>query len=174
MTTNEISNEENMCSTPVHVNLSNNSGGQDEMDVSSLERKAIPELLGKNFFIPDYQRGYRWEKKQVLQLIEDIHKFFGSSNNAAFYCLQSIVVKKCSLETIKKYNLSSNLDNNTWYEVIDGQQRLTTLRVFLAFYFATSFLDDRPPYKLAYATRPLLGSLFDGLELDLKNRRMTF
>ena len=81
------------------------------------------------FSIPSYQRGYRWEKKQVLQLIEDIHKFFGSSNNAAFYCLQSIVVNKSSLETIKKYNLSSNLDNNTWYEVIDGQQRLTSIHI---------------------------------------------
>ena len=47
----------------------------DETIVSCLERKAIPELLGRNFFIPDYQRGYRWEEKQILQLLEDIHKF---------------------------------------------------------------------------------------------------
>jgi hypothetical protein len=29
-------------------------------------RLSIPELMGKNYFIPDYQRGYRWEAQQII------------------------------------------------------------------------------------------------------------
>ena len=76
-----------------------------KIEVAVLEAKAIPELLGKNFFIPDYQRGYRWERKQILQLIEDLYRFFSSNDNASFYCLQPIVVQKCSDEIVEKYKL---------------------------------------------------------------------
>jgi uncharacterized protein with ParB-like and HNH nuclease domain len=31
-----------------------------------MERRAIPDLLNKKYYIPEYQRGYRWEEKQVL------------------------------------------------------------------------------------------------------------
>ena len=41
-----------------------------------LIRQAIPDLSGKNFFIPDYQRGYRWGSRQVEQLLEDLYAFF--------------------------------------------------------------------------------------------------
>jgi uncharacterized protein with ParB-like and HNH nuclease domain len=34
--------------------------------------KTVTELLGLNFYIPDYQRGYRWTKENVTQLLEDI------------------------------------------------------------------------------------------------------
>ena len=37
--------------------------------------KPVKELLGMNFFIPDYQRGYRWEKQQAIDLLEDIYAF---------------------------------------------------------------------------------------------------
>lgn len=143
-------------------------------DAAVLEAQAIPELMGKNFFIPDYQRGYRWGSKQILQLIEDLYRFFSSNDNASFYCLQPIVVQKCSEEVVEKYKLKSDLDNNIWYEVIDGQQRLTTLRVLLAFYYATSLMDNRKAYRLAYATRPNLGLALDSLKIDLMNRQYTY
>lgn len=68
--------------------------------------KTIKELHEYTFYIPDYQRNYRWTKDEVQQLIDDIY------NSKKGYSLQPIVVKK-------------NKDKE--YELIDGQQRLTTL-----------------------------------------------
>ena len=79
---------------------------------NSLKLLAIPQLMGKHFFIPDYQRGYRWGKDQVYTLLKDLWKYFKSGKNE-FYCLQPIVVKQCSEEVIKKYELPdiSNLQD---------------------------------------------------------------
>ncbi|WP_291072994.1 DUF262 domain-containing protein [Empedobacter sp. UBA5987] len=71
--------------------------------------KTISELLQYNFFIPSYQRGYRWTEQQVTDLLNDINEFTTDSDEKNWYCLQPIVVKQ------KK-------DENKWY-VIDGQQR---------------------------------------------------
>ena len=49
---------------------------QEEIQNNDLQLLAIPQLTKKHFFIPDYQRGYRWEEKQVYQLLEDLWKYF--------------------------------------------------------------------------------------------------
>lgn len=95
----------------------------------------VCNLLGHNFFIPNYQRGYRWEKQQVVDLLEDLKDFIDHTQDTDknFYCLQPVVVKVCDEETIKAEKLQSNIDNNIWYEVIDGQQRLTTIYILLSY-----------------------------------------
>ena len=50
--------------------------GQAIISNNDLQLLAIPQLMRKHFFIPDYQRGYRWEEKQVYQLLEDLWKYF--------------------------------------------------------------------------------------------------
>lgn len=77
-----------------------------------LKTKLIGELKG-DFIIPAYQRGYRWNE-EVKMLLDDLWEIPEGAN----YCLQPIVVKK--------------LDNDK-YELIDGQQRLTTLFLLLSF-----------------------------------------
>ena len=62
--------------------------------INIIDRYAIPDLMGKNFFIPDYQRGYRWDKTQIFQLLSDID-LFRKYGKGAFYCLQPVIVKKC-------------------------------------------------------------------------------
>ena len=104
--------------------------------INYLELLAIPELCNKNFFIPDYQRGYRWGEIQIRQMLEDIYCFIYDKNAAgSFYCLQPVVVKKMTPDEVAANKLESAFDNNTWYEVIDGQQRLTTIRIILALSF---------------------------------------
>lgn len=129
---------------------------------------SIPKLVGHNFFIPDYQRGYRWEKDQIQQLLKDLWDYF-KSQRKGFYCLQPIIVKKCSDETIQRYGLSSTIDNNTWYEVIDGQQRLTSIRILLSFYQIicnrVDFGGDETTFKIQYETRPKLGQIFEKIKL---------
>ena len=40
-----------------------------------IEMKSVSELLGMRFFIPNYQRGYRWSEQQVKDLLNDINDF---------------------------------------------------------------------------------------------------
>ena len=85
----------------------------------SLELKSISKILGMNFFIPSYQRGYRWGDRQVLDLLKDIYEFANKTKiKDEFYCLQPIVV------AIKK---------DDKYNIIDGQQRLTTIYIILKY-----------------------------------------
>ena len=82
----------------------------------------IADLLdGKHLFvIPSFQRGYRWEEKQVIDLLEDIKQFANDDNmKSGSYFLQPVVVKAC------KFN------DKDAYEVLDGQQRLTTMLLLL-------------------------------------------
>ena len=46
--------------------------GLNVMENSKISLKPVKELFGMNFFIPDYQRGYRWGKKQVEDLFCDL------------------------------------------------------------------------------------------------------
>jgi uncharacterized protein with ParB-like and HNH nuclease domain len=121
--------------------------------MSNLTEKSIAELLGLNFFIPSYQRGYRWTERQVEDLLDDINTFIPvpieNSNKKTWYCLQPIVVKECDEETKAKNNLPG-----TWYEVIDGQQRLTT--IYLIIHYANEMWIGKQKiteFKLKYETR---------------------
>ena len=139
--------------------------------VNYLELLAIPELCNKNFFIPDYQRGYRWGDIQIRQMLEDIYSFIYDKNAAgSFYCLQPVVVKKMTPDEVAANKLESAFDNNTWYEVIDGQQRLTTIRIILAL---ESQIDrfNKMRFNMYYQTRPELGKLFDKLGIYEENER---
>lgn len=102
------------------------------MATNNIELRNIRSLSGLNFFIPDYQRGYRWSDGQVKQMLNDFKEFCKRIENdqvkvGEFYCLQPIVVKK------KKWNDMENGNSVVMegYEVIDGQQRLTTLYIIL-------------------------------------------
>ena len=77
--------------------------------------KPFREILdGRTFWIPKYQRGYRWEQKQIFELLSDLYEFvLKKKQDNEFYCLQPIIAKKKE-------------DSGMW-EVVDGQQRLTSL-----------------------------------------------
>ena len=100
---------------------------------NNIELREINKLIKENFFIPTYQRGYRWDEKQVIELLNDVREFMHKGNIQAgeFYCLQPIVVKK-------------RPDGK--YDVIDGQQRLTT------FLIIQKFLRKKT-YHIEYASR---------------------
>lgn len=106
--------------------------------MSCLTEKTIGELLDDKFFIPSYQRGYRWTKRQVEDLLNDVWDFItkpGKKENE-WYCLQPIVVKK----------------TNSHYEVLDGQQRLTT--IFLILKHLERFIEsERKCFEIEFETR---------------------
>lgn len=114
-----------------------------------IELKSINELRNYNFFIPSYQRGYRWTEQQVKDLLDDVNEFepqelsSSESKEKTWYCLQPLVVKKIDEER----KVECQLDENEWYEVIDGQQRLTTIFIIL------NCLSNEK-LSLRYQTRP--------------------
>lgn len=62
---------------------------------NSITLMSLSQLLDKKFFIPSYQRGYRWTEQQVKELLSDIDEFANSRpQEGQFYCLQPLVVKK--------------------------------------------------------------------------------
>lgn len=100
-------------------------------------------LLQYVFNIPEYQRGYRWEKKQVTDLLNDLKDFIfrkskGLIKDKEFYCLQPVVVYKTC---------------DSQYEVIDGQQRLTTLYLILQALKSTieENCDTQTIYQIGYS-----------------------
>ncbi|OBX22204.1 MULTISPECIES: DUF262 domain-containing protein [Bizionia] len=131
---------------------------------------SINELLEKQFYIPAYQRGYRWNKRQVEDLLNDIYTFSVKQHkmDGEFYCLQPIVVKKYQLEDNEK-NIKA-----TW-EVVDGQQRLTTLRILLL-YLVREHLNGqalekeygKALYTIEYQTREEISAFLD--EIPIGNR----
>lgn len=101
------------------------------MNNINLKTKLIGELKG-DFIIPAYQRGYRWNE-EVTMLLNDLSEIPEGAN----YCLQPIVVKK--------------LENDK-YELIDGQQRLTTLLLIYK-YMASLNLPFKQKFSLEYEIR---------------------
>ena len=105
------------------------------MAENKIELKSVSELLGMKFFIPSYQRGYRWTDLQIENLLNDILEF-SKGVDGDFYCLQPLVVKerkKDLLADIKQANSIEEVENllkGEWI-VIDGQQRLTTIYLIL-------------------------------------------
>lgn len=92
--------------------------------------------ISGTFFVPRYQRGYRWTDIEVTRLLQDIRDSEGST-----YYLQPIVVKA--------------LGNNRW-ELIDGQQRLTTLALILRYFKVRNYVPMADvKYSIEYETRPL-------------------
>ena len=83
--------------------------------MGNIELISVEDLLKFQFHIPYYQRGYRWKQKQVEQLIDDINGFVHTEKQP-FYFLQALAVSKTG-------------ENE--YNVVDGQQRLTTLNLLL-------------------------------------------
>lgn len=127
-----------------------------------MELRAIPELLNKQYFIPEYQRGYRWESKQVKRLLDDLLVYFKDTKNRAdFYCLQPIVIKECDKDTLEDNKLDST--QGVWFEVIDGQQRLTTIRIICSIFDYMYGEAGKHTFSIRYSTRPEIDGIYDTL-----------
>lgn len=123
--------------------------------MNNIELKAIKDLIGMSFYIPNYQRGYRWTRQQVRDLLGDIKEFM-ENNSTNIYCIQPLVVKQTPIRDglMDQIRLAQSVDDvrrlinasDTW-EVIDGQQRLTTIYIIL------KYLQYGQLYTLEYKTR---------------------
>jgi hypothetical protein len=79
-------------------------------------------LTGRLFKIPEYQRAYSWGKKQRKDLFEDIKKVRGSGNNGHFMA---------TMVGLRRRTIRIGADDFVELEIVDGQQRLTTITILL-------------------------------------------
>ena len=137
--------------------------------------KSIEHVISMNFYIPRYQRGYRWTRQQVWELLNDIWEFSQKKGlTEECYCIQPLVVKKRENDIFKKIKEEAktleeieSLLKGSW-DVIDGQQRLTTIFIIL------SVLGRTKQYSLEYETRPNSKCFLENIEPSRKEENIDF
>ena len=112
-------------------------------------------LHGKKYSIPPYQRGYKWDTKDIERLLKDINEFSPNEDLDLFYCLQNITLVECK-------------DS---FNVVDGQQRLTTLIVILSYLDEYKLINEKLQYNVRRETEEFLEEyIFKPSELrNIKN-----
>lgn len=119
--------------------------------------KTIGELNDCNFEIPPYQRGYRWEKNQIIKLLNDINEAKMTQDlqkKTKSYYLQPIILKEQKDKT---------------YTLIDGQQRLTTLYIIMLYLcerIKKKDIIENEIYKIYYSS---LNNGNDNSKINLKD-----
>lgn len=102
----------------------------------------------KKFNVPSLQRTYRWGEKEITLLLNDLYEFYNANKDSpnAFYPLQPLILKK------------NNKNDDTW-NVLDGQQRLTTIKLI------ASYLEMGKDYCLdiSYDTREKTKDFLDNI-----------
>ena len=89
-----------------------------EDKIPTLEEKYLKDMIEEEFEIPIYQRPYKWRKEHVIQLLDDLYENIYLKNDS-IYRVGSIIIHD---------------DNKTQTKnIVDGQQRLTTLSMILFF-----------------------------------------
>ncbi len=94
------------------------------------DKVIVKDIFQKWYRVPEYQRPYVWESDQVIELLDDIYKA-RNANKESEYFLGSMVLKKN-----RKSDGKSTYDE---FDLLDGQQRLTTL------FLITAVIRDMTP-----------------------------
>lgn len=117
-----------------------------------LETKLVGDIKG-TFLVPSYQRGYRWGKDEVSRLLDDIYQ-----NGKKNYCLQPVVVR----------------GSGDAYELIDGQQRLTTLYLIYKYVCSVNPFFPEPAFRLVYETREKSEAFLRNIDMELREDNIDF
>lgn len=83
------------------------------------------------FIVPQYQRLYVWQEENIQELIDDLYYAFENKQNSEYF-LGALVLKRTTEKEFREY------------EILDGQQRLTTLCMMMA---VIRDLIKKPQYK---------------------------
>ncbi len=87
---------------------------------NGIKQLTVRELLSEDkYVIPIYQRNYDWGEREAVQLLEDISDYAKNNSDQNYYIGSAVVFVR-------------NVNGNTFFETIDGQQRLTTLTILVS------------------------------------------
>ena len=118
-----------------------------------LELRQVGKIEGE-FFVARYQRGYRWGPPEVERLLDDLIASEGQE-----YSLQPVVVKRHG--------------EGSW-ELVDGQQRLTTLFLLYRYMKEAGLKNVGPRYSLEYETRPQSKEYLSALDEKDRGKNIDF
>jgi uncharacterized protein with ParB-like and HNH nuclease domain len=107
-----------------------------------------------HFNIPHYQRGYKWEPSNVEKLLDDVNNF--EMADGKFYCLQNITI----------------ISDGKQFNVIDGQQRLTTLTIILSYLGNKLLVKDKvrfPENSIRKFTNKFINNIITNNDVDFPN-----
>ncbi len=119
-------------------------------------KTTIKEIfLEEGYSIPNYQRDYAWKDKNFRDLWEDLEEAIGYNKKGQGHFIGTMVVDK-------------NEDNKKWYDIIDGQQRTTTILFMLLHVLASkqNEEDKRETRKYLYQK--------GGLKLEVAPQNQSF
>ncbi len=117
-------------------------------ETAILKKINLSELVEKDFIIPNYQRAFRWQEDEINLLLDDI---YAAKKLKSVICLQPLVVKKSGEK----------------YEVIDGQQRLTSIFLIILYLNNNVYKTPNPLYTISYSSRDLdLCKVIDGIDIN--------
>ena len=113
-----------------------------------------------DYYIPPYQRPYAWTEEEAGTLFDDLYDFYQTEKEDSYFLGSIVLIKE---------------EEKARAEVIDGQQRLTTLSIFLAS-IISRFPEDLKTNGMKYICEP--GNPFEGLEsqprLHIRDRDRSF
>jgi hypothetical protein len=123
-------------------------------------RLVISDEMAGEFFISAYQRGYRWGESEVTRLLDDIKSSVIDAATPENYLLQPIVVLR---------------RNDGSWELVDGQQRLTTLYLIVKFLRNSGQLPTAAVnYSLTYETRDSSREYLESLDPERRAENIDF
>lgn len=117
-----------------------------------LDTKLVGEIKGE-FHVPSYQRGYRWGLTEVTRLLDDVYQ-----NGKKNYCLQPIVVR----------------NRGETYELVDGQQRLTTLYLIYRYMKNANPFFEEPTFSITYETRDRSADFLNNIDITKREDNIDF
>ncbi len=117
-----------------------------------LDTKLVGDIKGE-FYVPSYQRGYRWGEDEVTRLLDDVYQ-----NGKKNYCLQPVVVRKMG----------------DAFELVDGQQRLTTLYLIYKYMRNANPFFGEPAFSLTYETREQSADFLTTIDLSKQEDNIDF
>ncbi len=113
----------------------------------------------KDVRIPEYQRPYKWEERHVSQLINDVY----NHRNKSYYRLGTIVIHQNNIVD------ENNPKGKIYYDIVDGQQRFTTLRIIL--YGLAEIIDKGVKFETSsIAEIKNLKSMVDNISVNYTNK----
>ena len=111
--------------------------------MSSIEIRSVDEILNWNLEIPEYQRPYKWDIKNMSELLIDIEKAISESNTYKNfkYRIGTIILHR---KNIDHHEAVEQVEKKEKFYIVDGQQRIISLmliKLCIAESFSCHFLN---------------------------------